>query len=43
MSRLGETPDDVNVSEIFRRNVAQLTRVAVARYAFGMALWAAAE
>jgi hypothetical protein len=32
MSRLGETPDDVNVSEIFRRNVAQLTRLAVARY-----------
>jgi hypothetical protein len=43
MSRVGEIPDSVNVSEIFRRNVRQLTRMPVAKYAFGMALWAAAE
>jgi hypothetical protein len=43
MSRLNEIPDDVDVPEIFRRNVRQLTRMPVAKYAFGMALWAAAE
>jgi hypothetical protein len=43
MSRLDEIPDSINVSEIFRRNVRQLTRMPVAKYAFGMALWAAAE
>src|ERR1700682_4113434 len=43
MSRLTETPDSINVSEIFRRNVFQLTRLPVPTYSFGMALWAAAE
>jgi hypothetical protein len=43
MSRLDEIPDSINVSEIFQRNVRQLTRMPVAKYAFGMALWAAAE
>jgi hypothetical protein len=43
MSRLTEAPDSINVSEIFRRNVLQLTRLPVPIYAFGMALWAAAE
>jgi hypothetical protein len=43
MSRLNEIPSDINVSEIFRRNVGQLARMPVAKYAFGMALWAAAE
>lgn len=43
MSRVDELPDSINVSEIFRRNVRQLTRMPVATYAFGMALWAAAE
>jgi hypothetical protein len=43
MSRLAETPDSINVSEIFRRNVLQLTKLPVPTYAFGMALWAAAE
>jgi hypothetical protein len=43
MSRVDELPDSINVSEIFRRNVLQLTRLPVAKYAFGMALWAAAE
>jgi hypothetical protein len=43
MSRVDEVPDSINVSEIFRRNVLQLTKMPVAKYAFGMALWAAAE
>ena len=43
MSRLNDIPDSINVSEIFRRNVRQLTQMPVAKYAFGMALWAAAE
>jgi hypothetical protein len=43
MSRVDEIPDGINVSKIFRRNVRQLTRMPVAKYAFGMALWAAAE
>jgi hypothetical protein len=42
MSRV-QVPGSIDVSEIFRRNVLQLTRMPVAKYAFGMALWAAAE
>lgn len=43
MSRAAEIPDSVNVAEIFQRNVQQLTGLPVAKYAYGMALWAAAE
>jgi hypothetical protein len=43
MSRLVELPDGIDVSDIFRRNVVQLTMLPVPTYAFGMALWAAAE
>jgi hypothetical protein len=43
MSRVPHVPDDINVSEIFRRNVVQLTRMPVAKYAFGTALWTAAQ
>lgn len=43
MSRVAEIPDGINLSEIFRDNVRQLTRMPVAKYAFGMVLWAAAE
>jgi hypothetical protein len=43
MSRLPEIPDDINVTQIFRQNVLQLARMSVAKYAFGMALWTAAE
>jgi hypothetical protein len=43
MSRVAELPDSVNLSEIFHRNVLQLTTLPVPKYAFGMALWAAAE
>jgi hypothetical protein len=43
MSRLAEIPDGIDVPVIFQRSVRQLTRLPVAKYAFGMALWAAAE
>jgi hypothetical protein len=43
MSRVREIPDGIAVSEIFRRNAIQLMALPVAKYAFGMALWAAAE
>src|SRR5438445_7600333 len=43
LSRIAEIPSNINVPEIFRRNVAQLTHLPVPKYAFGMALWAAAE
>ena len=43
MSRIAEVPDKLSLSEIFDRNVVQLTSLPVSKYAFGMALWAAAE
>jgi hypothetical protein len=43
MSRLKELPGTVQMSEIFERNALLLVRLPVANYAFGMALWAAAE
>ena len=43
MSRVREIPDGIAVSEIYRRNATQLTTLPVAQYAYGMALWAAAE
>ena len=43
MSRVAGMPDSISVSEIFERNVLQLARMNVAKYAFGMALWTAAE
>lgn len=43
MSRLNAIPVNINTSEIFERNVSQLTRLPVSNYAFGMALWTAAE
>jgi hypothetical protein len=43
MSRVAEVPDDINLPEIFHRNVVQLTTLPVPKYAFGMALWTAAE
>ncbi len=43
LSRVAEIPSDINVPEIFHRSVAQLTHLPVPKYAFGMALWAAAE
>ncbi|WP_271621554.1 hypothetical protein [Bradyrhizobium sp. CCBAU 51745] len=43
MSRVRDIPDDIDLAQIFDRNVDELTRLPVAKYAFGMALWAAAE
>jgi hypothetical protein len=43
LSRLSHVPNGINVSATFERNVLQLPRLPVEKYAFGMALWAAAE
>ena len=43
LSRLSRVPNGINVSATFERNVLQLPRLPVEKYAFGMALWAAAE
>lgn len=43
MSRIGEVPDGIDLPEIFHRNVLQLTKLPVRKYAFGMALWSGAE
>jgi hypothetical protein len=43
MSRLRESPADVNIRETFERNVGKLSEMRVAKYAFGMALWSGAE
>lgn len=43
MSRLREIPEDLDIRETFARNVNELSRMPVAKYAFGMALWAGAE
>jgi hypothetical protein len=43
MSRVAEIPSGIDLPEIFRRNVLLLTRLPVRKYAFGMALWTAAE
>ncbi|MGC1465848.1 MAG: hypothetical protein WA792_08960 [Pseudolabrys sp.] len=43
MSRLKERPGTVRVREIFERNALLLTRLPIADYALGVALWAAAE
>jgi hypothetical protein len=42
-SRLNQAPGGFNVPETFERNVLQLLRLPVEKYAFGMALWTAAE
>ena len=42
-SRLNQAPHNIDVSATFERNALQLLRLPVAKYAFGMALWTAAE
>jgi hypothetical protein len=42
-ARVQRLPGCIDVSGTFQRNVLQLLRLPVAKYAFGMALWAAAE
>jgi len=43
LSRVKEIPETIDLSRIFERNVIQLTKLPVRKYAYGMALWAAAE
>lgn len=43
MSRVAGIPDGIDLPETFCRNVLLLTRLRVRKYAFGMALWSAAE
>jgi hypothetical protein len=43
MARVPSVPATINVPEIYQRNVQQLLRLPVRKYAFGVALWAAAE
>jgi hypothetical protein len=43
MSRLDAIPEDIDVPAIFKQNALQLTKMPVAKYAFGMALWAGAQ
>lgn len=43
MSRVAGIPSGIDLPETFRRNALQLTQLPVRKYAFGMALWSAAE
>ena len=43
LSRVSRVGHGIDVSATFERNVRQLPRLPVEKYAFGMALWAAAE
>jgi hypothetical protein len=43
MAQVDQVPPTIDVKEIFRRNVIQLLELQVPRYAFGMAMWTAAE
>jgi hypothetical protein len=43
MSRVSRVPAGLDLSEIYERNARLLPRLPVRKYAYGMALWAAAE
>jgi hypothetical protein len=43
MTRVDQVPANLDPKAIFRRNVIQLLELPVPKYAFGMAMWAAAE
>jgi len=43
LARVQKVPSSISVAETFRRNVPQLLKLRVAKYAFGTALWAGAE
>lgn len=43
LSRVERVPNDIDVGEIFDKNVRRLLHLPVRTYAYGMALWAAAE
>jgi hypothetical protein len=43
LSRVKQVPSEINIAATFEHNVLQLVSMPVAKYAFGVALWAAAE
>ena len=43
LSRVSRVPSNLDLRTIFERNAALLTRLPVAQYAFGMALWTSGE
>ena len=43
LSRVPHIPSNLDLHAIFKHNVALLTRLPVAKYAFGMALWTSGE
>ena len=43
LSRAARIPSSIDVGETFRRNAARLNKLPVRKYAYGTALWAAAE
>jgi len=43
MSRIRAVPRNIDLAEVFYANADQLTRLPVAKYAFGMAMWTAAR
>jgi len=43
MSRIRTVPGNIDLADVFYVNVDQLTRLPVAKYAFGMAMWTAAR
>src|SRR5580700_8019319 len=43
MARVDQVPAGIDLKQIFRRNVIQLLTLPVPKYAFGMAMWTAAE
>jgi hypothetical protein len=43
LARVKQVPYNLDLAAIFQRNAVQLTTLPVAKYAFGCALWAAAE
>ena len=43
LARVRNVPEDIDISETFQRNAAQLVTLPVSKYALGVALWAAGE
>ena len=43
ISRLPECPANIDVAAIYEQNASDLLRLPAAKYAYGMALWSAAE
>jgi hypothetical protein len=43
MTRINQVPANIDMKDIFRRNVIQLLEFPVPKYAFGMAMWTSGE